>query len=109
MSRWKLFGKSDEVETAETKESSKEEETEEETESVETNEDDSMVEYHETLYSGTSNVKKGTTITNTDQRYWRDVETIEKNIDNIHVTKAKKPHTDVERTVDNLILKKEGK
>ena len=110
MPKWKLFGKSKskDEETEEPIEPTDEEEKEEEKETEQEVEEE-PVEYRDTLYSGTSTSKQESTYSTSEQRHWRDLESIEKNIDNLHITKARKPHTDVEKSVDTLILEKEEK
>jgi len=96
--------------------------TEEEPEENIQNQSDNLAEYDETLNTNT----KPKTFVNKDkkteekegyiedeidneQRHWRDINTIEKKIDELHITKAKKPKTDVEKTVDTLIEKNKKK
>jgi hypothetical protein len=94
MAKWKLFGRSKEEEIVLTAE--KEDIVEE---------DKPLAEYKETLQTGKATTKK-TSETATDQHVWRDVDKIEKDIDTIHLKKAKKPKTDIEKTVDELIEKR---
>ena len=105
MSRWKLFRKSKPKEDEITESEETTEETEGEIEIDQLLEDQPLAEYHETLYTGGPSSKTGT-IVSSDQRIWRDVDTIESNIDNLHITKAIKPHSEVEKTVDKLIEKR---
>jgi hypothetical protein len=64
-----------------------------------------LAEYKETLYTGAPKCKKEA-YAFSNQRIWRDVQTIEKNIDIIHITRAKKPVNDLDRVVDRIIAKK---
>jgi len=114
MAKWKLFNKTkNKEEISETKEEPEEieEDLEEDEETTPTeNEDETLDEYHETLH--TDNTKKQTTQTHTlssNQRLWRDVDAIEENIDNIHMRKANKPVTNLDKTVDKLIEKRKKK
>ena len=113
MAKWKLFGKSKEETTVETEE--KTQETQEEiAEDSKDTEGRPIAEYRETLESGKKSSSKTTTVTKrsetpSDQRVWRDVDAIEENIDNIHVRKAEKPVTEVDKKVDKLIQKNKRK
>jgi hypothetical protein len=64
-----------------------------------------LAEYKETLYSGTPKSKKEA-YAFSNQRMWRDIQSIEKNIDSIHITNAKKPTNELDKVVDRLIAKK---
>ena len=44
-----------------------------------------------------------------NQIYWRDVDSIEKKIDNIHKNRAKKPTSEIDKTVDKIIQKPKKK
>ena len=101
MPKWKLFGKSKTKEEDIKPEEQKEEVIE--TEVVQ--DDEPLAEYHETLESEEYTAEKAKTQKSSDQRVWRDVNSIEDNIDSLHIKKATKPHTEVERTVDSLIEK----
>ena len=105
MAKWRLFGKSKEEELVEEIETDATE-TEIVEETVE--EDKPLAEYKETLETGKATTIK-TTNTDTDQRVWRDVNKIEKDVDTINTKKAKKSSTDVGRTVDELIKKRQKK
>jgi hypothetical protein len=61
-----------------------------------------LAEYKETLHSENPR-SKSRTQTISDQRVWRDVKSIESNIDHIHV--SSRPVTELDRTVDRLIAK----
>ena len=75
-------------------------------------EDKPLAEHKETLYSGTTTKKDKTrksSLTQTDQRIWRDVKTIEEDVDNLHIKKAAKPVTALDKKVDKLIEKTKTK
>jgi len=97
MSRWKLFGRS----------KLKEEITD--VEMDQELEDQPLAEYHETLQTDVFTSKKGKTSAPSDQRIWRDVNSIEERIDNLHKINAQKPASEVEKTVDRLLEKKRKK
>jgi len=106
MPKWKLFGKSkpkeeEKIEPVEETELKEEEPVE--TEIIQ--DDKPLAEYHETLESDEHVNTKDSTKPSSDQRIWRDVDSIEQNIDSLHITKATKPHSEVEKTVDGLIEK----
>jgi len=113
MSRWRLFGKSkskeDEIAKPEEITEEETEEIEEEIEIEKEPEEEPLVEYHETLQTGVSTSKKTKTTAPSDQRIWRDVNNIEEKIDNLHIAKAKKPVTELDKTVDKLIDKQKKK
>jgi len=114
MARWKLFGRSksidEELESEEPLQIESEEtvllETEQEPE------DSKMIEYHETLYSKDSKSKKHSKFQQaySDQRIWRDVNSIEGNIDDLDKNKLEsstfKLDDDINKTVDKLIEKR---
>ena len=111
MAKWRLFGKSKakEEEKPETQEI-KEETVEEPIETTSEPEDKPIAEYHETLHTGSTSKKQTTTSKPTsDQRIWRDVDSIENNVDKLHIKKAQKPVTEVDKTVDKLIAKRKKK
>ncbi len=109
MSIWKLFGrlKPKKDEMIERNETIKEEI--EEIKTDQEKEDRPIVEYHETLHTSDSTFKKGKNTALQNQRIWRDVNTIENKIDDLHKTKAQKPVSEVEKTVDKLIAKQKKK
>jgi len=92
MTRWRLFGRSKEVDV-----------TKERTE-----ENKPHAEHSDTLYTGVSSSKRTRATTSSDQRVWRDVGAIEKEVDGIHTTKSKSS-SDVDKTVDKLITKRKKK
>jgi hypothetical protein len=105
MSRWKLFGKS-----KKNKETKTEEPVKEETQVVIEDEsgDKPLAEYSETVETVSTSKKKTTKTTPTpsDQRIWRDVNSIEEKVDNLHISRAQKPVTEIDKRVDKLIAKK---
>jgi hypothetical protein len=112
MARWKLFGRTKEEDTTQSEEETTEKPIESSEEEIET-EDKPIAEYHETLETGKPSKSKTTTTVKTstpsEQRIWRDVDSIEENVDNIHIRKAEKPVTDLEKKVDSLIEKRKKK
>ena len=104
MPKWKLFARSKakEEKTVEPEVTIKDEEIIE-TEVIE--EDKPLAEHHETLVSEEYATTKAKSKPASHQSVWRDVGSIEKNVDSLHVKEAAKPHTDVEKTVDSLIEK----
>lgn len=64
-----------------------------------------LAEYKETLYtSDTKSKKQAYAFSN--QIIWRDIQKIEKNVDMIHITSAKKPSNELDKVIDRLIAKK---
>ena len=127
MSKWKLFNRSNNKTEpcVETIELTTEEDNEvthieiEEGDCEENTTDDSdspLVEYDETLQSSKKTKKiidrddkrsEGYIDNDTpsEQRFWRNIKQIEENIDKLHISKAQKPKTNLEKTVDNIIDK----
>lgn len=105
MARWKLFSRStDERPIEEIILMGERQETITTEEKHETLENENLAEYHETLQADTMK-KKGTKkkpADVTNQAIWRNVDSIEKKIDKIHITIAKKPKSDVDKKVDKL-------
>lgn len=108
MARWRLFGKikSKEEKSTEPQETTKEEikepkETVEEEDVQE--EEEILAEYKETLHTSSATSKKGKKYIISDQRIWRDMDSIEKNIDNLEIKKVVKPVSELEKKVDNII------
>jgi len=117
MARWKLFGRSKSIDEEPECEESFQIETEETilSETDQDTEDSTMVEYHETLYSKDSKSKKLSKSQQThkspsDQRIWRDVNSIEENIDGLDKSKlessAPQLDNDINKAVDKLLSKK---
>jgi len=109
MARWKLFSKlkfkekknSEPQEKIEEEKITEPQETLEENESVE--EEEILAEYKETLYTSSHTSKKGKKQVLSDQRIWRDMDSIEKNIDDLEIKKVEKPVTELEKKVDKII------
>jgi len=105
MAKWKLFSRS----------KSKDEESKREETIQAQPEKPVSVEYHETLYAEDSASKKDSKSRrdekeSSDQRIWRDVNSIEKNVDNIDKSKAKETaESDLNKTVDRILSKKKNK
>ncbi len=69
-----------------------------------------IAEYKETLHTSTKSSKKTNTIGSLDNEIrWRDVDSIEKKIDKLHITRAKKPTSEIDKTVDKVIQKQKKK
>jgi len=64
-----------------------------------------LAEYKETLCSE-SPKSKTEVYAFSNHRIWRDIQSIEKNIDNIHITNARKSSNELDKVVDRLIEKK---
>jgi len=116
MSRWKLFSKSKSKEEEKTK--PQEAINEEKTQDIEIEsskqqnlkeEEEILAEYKETLYTGSKSAIKRSKQALTDQRIWRDMHSIERNIDTMEVKKVVKPIERLEERVDNIILRRKGK
>ena len=107
MAKWKLFGRS----------KSKEEQECEElvvSESKQKSKKQVLAEYNEKLYSDGSAPKKYSTNQkknreSDDQRVWRDLKSIEKNVDNIDKDEAQKPAQELDQTVDRILFKRKRK
>jgi hypothetical protein len=100
MARWRLFGKSKEKDTSQTEEILEEAEVEP---IIEESENEPLAQYSETLYTEESKPKKSKGHSDSDQRIWRDVDSIENKIDTLHITRAKKAVTDLDKKVDRLV------
>jgi hypothetical protein len=102
MTKWKLFGK-----LKKDIEKKPEAATIEEPQVViqEEPEDKPLAEYSETLESISTSKQKSVKKSSppSDQRIWRDVDLIEDKIDNLHITRAQKPVTELDKKVDKLI------
>jgi len=103
MSRWKIFGKSKEEKEPET--------TQELEEEVVESEDKPIAEYRETLETGKATSSKTTVGTGAtaDQRLWRDVDSIEGDIDTLDARKSEKSISNLDEKVDKLIEKRKSK
>jgi hypothetical protein len=109
MSKWKIFNKSKskvdempETETTEKPESDKPVENKENTDNK------PIAEYHETLSTEDYHAKKRKEAVK-NQQVWRDVDAIEEKVDNLHITRAQKPVTELDKTVDRLLQKRKKK
>ncbi len=120
MAKWKLFSKSkikdDGISESNQNEKGpieKKEETEEkivETEVIleeetKIKDDQPFAEYSETLETGVPTSKKGKSTRPTKQRLWRDFDLIEEKIDTLHIAKAQKPITEIDKKVDTIVSK----
>ncbi len=110
MPRWKLFSKSKskEEEKTEPLEPIKDEKITEPQETIteEENleeEEKILAEYKETLYSSSHTAKRGKKQVLSNQRIWRDMDSIEKNIDVLEVKKVVKPIAELDKKVDKII------
>jgi len=110
MVRWKLFGRAKKEDSNHNEEENTEISIESSDEEKETGEEP-IAEYRETLETGTTKSKTTAvkTTTPSEQRIWRDVDSIEENIDNLHIQKAKKPVTELDKKVDGIIEKRKKK
>lgn len=106
MSKWKIFNKSKskvdkipEPETTETSESDKPVENKENTDNQ------PIAEYHDTVYTEEYRAKKRKEAVN-NQQVWRNVDAIEKKVDILHITRAQKPVSELDKKVDKLIEKR---
>ena len=125
MSKWKIFNKSgyEEESSIEAVEIEKEESTEiihiETEENFDQDDEDKpLAQYNETLRSSKKPRKVVDeddtmgyidTESPSDQRFWRNINTIEDDIDNLHKINAQKPKDNMEKTVDELIQKNKKK
>jgi len=113
MGKWKIFSKSKKEEEKTDMAHGTEDITEAAVEETPTEQTDGPIaEYHESLHTS----KKASTSktishisSNVDQRVWRDVDSIETDVDTIHIKKAQKPVTEVDKKVDQLIEKNKKK
>lgn len=63
-------------------------------------EESTLAEYHETLYAeGAAPKKDKEKISRTS---WRDVRAIEEDVDKLHINRAKKPVTELDKKIDRL-------
>ncbi|UCH72342.1 MAG: hypothetical protein JSW62_01995 [Thermoplasmatales archaeon] len=109
MIKWKLFGKSKEepVEDEVVKQIESEEEVQEETIMQPETKKENLAEYHETLNAGQSSLKSSSKDSfSSEEVVWRNVESIEKDVDDLHKAEAVKPRTDIDKTVDKILSKR---
>jgi len=64
-----------------------------------------LAEYRETIESSTEEEIKAIK----SQKKWRDVESIEKKVDTLHIIRVGKTGSEVDKTVDRLIKKNKKK
>jgi len=70
-------------------------------------EDNPLAEYSETVEASSKTKKSKSNKKNMTR--WRDVDSIEKKVDVLHIANAKKPSSTVDKTVDKLIEKRKKK
>jgi hypothetical protein len=116
MARWKLFSKTKSIEKEKTEpQQTKEDDEVKESQEIiseEQNlqeEEEILAEYKETLYTGSKAAVKGKKQILTDQRIWRDMDSIERNIDTMEVKKVVKPVEELENKVDKIISRRKEK
>ena len=107
MAKWKLFGRSKSKEEPECEEFVVSESKQKSKKPV-------LAEYNEKLYSEGSTPKKHSvaqkkSMETDDQRVWRDVKSIEKNVDNIDKDEAQKPAQELDQAVDRILFKRKRK
>jgi hypothetical protein len=107
MAKWKLFGRSKSKEEPECEELIV-------TESKQKSKKQVLAEYNEKLYSEGFTPKKYSTNQkknreSDDQRVWRDLKSIEKNVDNIDKDGAQKPAQELDQAVDRILFKRKRK
>ena len=61
-----------------------------------------IAEYSELIHASTKRLSK----TQLEQIAWRDVEKIEKEVDTLHIKRAKKSSTEIDRKINHLVNKK---
>jgi len=98
MAKLNLFGKS------------KQKDENMQVESEHKSEKPNLAEYKETLYGADSTKKElAKKKESGDQRIWRDVKSIEKNVDNLDKGKIQKPSHKLDETVDRILFKRKRK
>jgi hypothetical protein len=107
MTKWKLFGRSKSKEEPECEETVVSKSRQKSKKPV-------LAEYNEKLYSEGSAPKKHSvaqtkSIEMDDQRIWRDVKSIEKNVDNIDKEDTQKPAQELDQAVDRILFKRKRK
>jgi len=106
MVKWKLFRRFRSKEEGKPEyEESTEVETEEtlQTETEQEPEKPTAVEYHETLYSEDTPSKKGKKNKRKINRtIWRDIRGVEEKVDEIHITRGRKPVTELDKRIDRI-------
>jgi len=66
---------------------------------------DVLADYKESIHT----LSKKRLRTKSKQAIWRDIEKIEKEIDTLHIKKAKKPATEIDKKINHLLNKKKKK
>jgi len=66
---------------------------------------DVLADYKESIHT----LSKKRSRTKSKQAIWRDIEKIEKEIDTLHIKKAKKPATEIDKKINHLLNKKKKK
>ena len=104
MAKWKLFGRSKSKEEEKPEYEEQTQMDSEETLQTETEQEESTaVDYHETLYSADTTSKKGRkNERKTYRTVWRDIVGIEENIDNLHINRARKPVSELDKKIDKI-------
>lgn len=74
----------------------------EKTPTEETTQQKPIAEYKESMQASSRKLSK----TQLEQVIWRDVEKIEKEVDTLHIKRAKKPTTELDKKINHLINKK---
>ena len=110
MAKWKLFGRS----KSEEEKSECGETIESESKIEQKSEKSNLAEYKEKLYTEGSAPKKHSAAQSSnkgpnDQRIWRDLKSIERNVDNIDKNKTQKPSQKLDETVDRILFKRKKK
>jgi len=116
MVRWKLFGRSKPKEEEPEGEESIQEESKETMQSdmEQEPEETILAEHHETLHAVDSKSKKSSSAKakyreSYNQTSWRDVNAIEENVDNLRMSKTKKPVSELNKKVDKILSKRKKK
>ena len=114
MAKWKIFGKSKSKDEPE-EEIAELEPIQEEQEGSPFNEEkhekkEVLAEHHETLQTSTTSSKeKLNESTSNNQRVWRDVDSIEENVDKLKTSKSTVKENELDKTVDKLLEKNKKK
>jgi hypothetical protein len=109
MGRWRFLNKSKKDKKAEFKESAQkpseddiptEGKTEESVEPAEKTLDEPLAEYSEALYTADTKSK-----TNKESNYgvWRNIGEIENKVDDLHITRARKPDSEMDKKIDRIV------
>lgn len=71
--------------------------------------DETLASYHDTLEAENKTKKQETNAKREsyqDQNIWRDVKSIEEKVDNLHIDRAVRPRSDLDKKVDGLLKRK---